>query len=349
VNEGTLVLAKAVATAVSGPLNIGNGTAAAVVVIRGTGGNQIDDGVTVTLNTAGALTGKLRLNNFNERIAILNGNGVVENESGSAGTGTLTVGSGGVFIGTLRDGDGVGVDGQLGLTKSGDATFSLQGNAFHTGPTQVNGGVLEISGSFGGSTITVSNSTLTGAGFISSPVNLVSGGLVTGNLSISAQVNVGLGGTLSGTGTASKVNALSGGRVAPGDGVGTLRAGDFTLNPGALLMYQLNTPSIAGGGVNDYIIATGSLNLDGMLQITEMLEFTAGIYPLFKYGAELTNDGLDIDPVFLAAHPGSFIDVSMPNQVSLVVVPEPTSALLLVSGAALTLRRRTVRKATNIA
>jgi len=48
--------------------------------------------------------------------------GIVENESGSAGIGTLTVNVAPLvshfFNGTLRNGDGVGIDGTLALTKT---------------------------------------------------------------------------------------------------------------------------------------------------------------------------------------------------------------------------------------
>jgi fibronectin-binding autotransporter adhesin len=78
----------------------------------------------------------------------------------------------------------------------------------------------------------------------------------------------------------------------------------------------------------------GSLILDGILQVTELAGFGDGTYRLFDYTGTLTDNQLDLESAFLAAHPGSFIDVSTANQVNLVVLPEPASAVLLLGGIA---------------
>jgi hypothetical protein len=110
-----------------------------VVVLSGTGGNQIADSSVVTFTDSGLGGAILRMNNMNETVAGLSsfGGGIVENEAGVAGTATITVTvpAGGFqsFDGKLRDGDGVGTDGTLALTKAGAGNLTLSGASTHTG------------------------------------------------------------------------------------------------------------------------------------------------------------------------------------------------------------------------
>ena len=128
--------------------------------------DQIADTSIITFNGSGANAGIFRLNNKNETLGGLNssgGAGIVENESGSASTATLTVNvASGTqsFSGTLRNGDGTGTDGTLAFIKTGAGTQILSGTNTYTGVTTVNAGVLQI-GSSGS----------TGTGAVSVPVS----------------------------------------------------------------------------------------------------------------------------------------------------------------------------------
>ncbi len=107
----------------------------------------------------------------------------------------------------------------------------------------------------------------------------------------------------------------------------------------------LRSIALAMVGVNDLVTTNGALTLDGTLVVTELPGFGNGLYRLFDYAGALTDKGLDLQAGFLAAHPGSTIVAVIPNQVNLVVIPEPGATALLVAfaGAGLCLCRRRAR------
>jgi fibronectin-binding autotransporter adhesin len=231
ISNGVLKLAKTGVNSVQGPLTIGNGSALAVAQLGGTGGNQILDTIVPTFAGTGATAGILRMNNLNETVAGLSsaaGAGIVENESGAAGTSTLTLNVPGAqtFTGIFRNGDGVGTDGVLALAKIGVGTQTLTGTHTHTGPTSVTAGTLLNNGLFSNSAVTVS-----------------SGGIVGGTGTFSA-------------GLIGNVN----GRISPGTAttVGTLTANALTLNAGSFVDLEF-------GATNDLVNITsaGGLGLNG--------------------------------------------------------------------------------------
>ena len=96
--------------------------------------------------SAGAI---LRLNAFNAAIGSLAGAGTVEN--GGAANVTLTAGgdnSSTTFSGALQN----GATSTFGLTKVGNGALTLSGTNTHTGNTVVNGGVLNVTGTWTGNT-----------------------------------------------------------------------------------------------------------------------------------------------------------------------------------------------------
>jgi len=135
-----------------------------------------------------------------------------------------------------------------------------------------------------------------------------------------------------------------GGTVAPGTSPGTLNSGAFSLDSNSLIKFELAQAGVTGGGVNDLINVAGPLTLDGTLQVLELSGFGNGSYPLFTYTGALTNNVLNLQPAFVASHPGSFIDVTPANQVNLMVVPEPVASVSLLMGAGGLLAGRRRRK-----
>lgn len=294
VTEGILSLAKLNATAVPGPLVIGNGSSQAVLKLdtAGTGSNQIADNIIPTFTGNGATAGILRMNNRNETIGGLAsplGEGVVENEAGAAGTGVLTVNVTGTqtFGGSLRNGDGAGTDGTLALTKSGAGTQILSGASTHTGATTISAGTLTVDGTLGaGTTVSVgSNATLNGSGALSGAVSVNNGGTLSGNGTYTGLVSVANGGTLSGNATLSTVTTVSGSRISPGSGTtpATLTIGALTLAGGSVLNFEFGGTSdfVHVTGVGGLILNGGTFNLfeaGGIIPLT-----TNGTYNLLGY------------------------------------------------------------------
>jgi subtilase-type serine protease len=111
---------------------------------------------------------------------------------------------------------------QGSLVKSGAGRLILEGNNSYRGDTLVNGGLLSVNGS------------------------------------LASAVQVNAGATLGGNGQVGALTARSGGRVAPGNSIGTLQVnGDVIFEPGSTYAVELS-PS-----ASDRIIATGSATVTG--------------------------------------------------------------------------------------
>jgi len=199
----------------------------------------------------------------------------------------LTVGSNNLdklFSGAIQDGGlSAGVGGSF--TKTGTGKLNLTGISTYTGATTINGGTL----------------------------------FVNGSLTATSLVTVNSGGTLGGAGTINgPVTVANGGTLAPGNSPGTITMGTLTLNSGSLVNYELATPGIVGGGVNDLTIVNGNLTLDGTLNITALPGFGAGVYRIFNYTGALTDNGLALGTVPLGF--SETVDTSVANQVNLDVI-----------------------------
>ena len=178
---GTLRLNNAGAPAITGNITIGDAPATTgqdILLLSGSGGNQIADTSVLTLNGTTTNAGTLRMGGLSETVgglASTGGAGIIEN--GAAGSSTLTLS----VTATDRDFNGIlqdGAAGSLAVTKTGTAQQSFTGTSTYTGPTQVDGGTLSIAGTNTSNALAVANTatlkldsaTLTGA------INLAAGG-----------------------------------------------------------------------------------------------------------------------------------------------------------------------------
>lgn len=135
------------------------------------------------------------------------------------------------------------------------------------------------------------------------------------------------------------VNVASGGVLDPGDEAGfddltgVLTTGALSLASTSLLDFD-----IGGEGVlNDTVVVTGDLTLDGLLRINQLQRFdTSDVFTLFTFAGNLTDNGLAIDPasqeIFgVPAQDAASIVIqfnpSGPGGVVLLVIPEPGAAV----------------------
>src|SRR5215472_3843739 len=240
-------------------LNFNNASSAGnAVIINNNGGvvsfnnNSTAANATITTNSGGLTLFNDNSNGGNAQF-IANAGGIVDfsNTAGPANDGNISAGSiagaGNYFLGSnqltvgsnnlsttvsgvisdcgptgLDCGAGSGATGG-GLTKVGSGTLTLSGANTYTGPTLVNGGILNVTGS------------------LVSAVTVNSGGMLTGN------------------GTIGGLDVGSSGAVAPGNSIGTLRvAGDVSFEQGSVYQVKANA-----AGKSAMISATGAASIDG--------------------------------------------------------------------------------------
>lgn len=270
-----------------GNLQISNASVTLLGANSHAGATTISSGSTLYANATGALSnlsaitvdtgGRLDLGNDDQTIGALAGAGSVT--SGGPGR-VLTTGgdnSSTIFAGDLQNGAGT-----LGITKIGSGTMTLSGTAnSYTGATLVSGGTLNVNGSIASSSL----------------------------------LTVASGARLAGSGTVGSTTVQSGGRIAPGNSIGTLNvAGDLTLASGSILDFELGSPGAAANpaaGTSDRIAVSGNLVLDGIINLGQSgtpADGAAGLgyYRLISYNGTLTDNGLAIGTTPALADPAAY-------------------------------------------
>ena len=173
------------------------------------------------------------------------------------------------------------ISGSGTLDKAGIGTLILSGTDSYTGLTTVTDGTLRVNGSLAGA------------------VTAQTGAILAGIGSIAGAVTVADGATL-----------------APGNSPGTLTVGSLLLNDASKLAFEFDTPGVIGGGVNDLVVVTGGLTLDGQLTIAPLTDFGTGSYRLFNYGSLAADNGL----VIVSGPAGYNFEVATgANEVNLIV------------------------------
>jgi autotransporter-associated beta strand protein len=297
----------------------GNGAAAGSNMLLSTGTG------TITLNNAAAVVTYNATNNPNG--AVFSGN---LNLGGV--TRTFNIGDSSAAEDDLTVSAAISGGSGAGLMKDGDGTLTLSGHNTYSGPTTVSAGRLLVHGSHtGGDAYTVQGgATLGGAGSIGSVVD---------------------------------VNA--GGRLAPGASIGTLAiGGNLALAGGSIFEWEFNSDKVTA----DLLNLDGDLNLDPLGGVSLDLTDLADPVRALAYGTRLTMisysgdwnggifDGYANNSKFFSGLNEWKIryddllpelnGVSFANFVTLTIVPEPTSLVLLI-GAMLGLTFRRCRQRRN--
>jgi outer membrane autotransporter protein len=216
-----------------------------------TNGDGSDTTFSGTISGSGGLVkvgeGTLTLSGNNSYTGgtLLNEGTLAVGSSRALGTGTLTLADGTTLQAAA---DGLALANAVRLL--GDTTVDTQSNTLTlSGPISGAGGLDKI----GSGTLTLTGaSTYTGDTNVNEGVLNVSGSLVSA-------VSVNQGGTLTGTGTIGGLSVGSGGIVAPGNSIGTLRvAGDVSFDDGSIYRVKANA-----AGKSAMISATGAASIDG--------------------------------------------------------------------------------------
>ena len=162
-----------------------------------------------------------------------------------------------------------------------------------------------------------------------------------------------LEGTLSGSGTIGNARIQPGATLAPGTSPGTFQTGDLVFDGGSILALEFASASLA-----DKVAVTGGVTLTGDVELSLSLGYfpasrdvftiiandgndpveTFGGFALFSFVGNQLSEG----ETFIAA--GAEWTISYTggtgNDVTLSVIPEPSSSLLMIAGLAVMLRRR---------
>ncbi|MDW8307839.1 MAG: hypothetical protein RMK20_00545 [Verrucomicrobiales bacterium] len=225
-------------------------------------------------------------------------------------------------------------NGGLDVQATGSGKLLLNGIKTYLGQTKVTTGTLQLAAASG-----IPNST-----------NISVASAATFDVSLTTFI-LGSGQTLQGNGTVVG-NVTADGTIAPGTSPGTLTLrNDLNLTSLAVLSFELaGNNTTVGGGVNDLLVVSGNLTLDGTLNVTELgagsflLANAGDKWRLINYGGTLADNGLALGSM-PTLQPGLFfaIDTATAGQVNLMVVPEPSAALLGLLGG-LTLLARSRRK-----
>ncbi len=315
-DAGTLTLSGA--NIYTGATTVSAGTLkAGVASVAGVSGAFGYNSAITLANTAGVT---MDITGFNTQIGSLTGGGTTGGNV-TLGAATLTVGgdhtSPAAYAGIISS-TGAGA-----LTKIGNGTQILSGANTYTGVTNVNAGKL----------------------------------LVNGSISSSSLTTVASGATVGGSGTIGALTVSSGGFINPGNSPDTLDLIGAYTQAGT---YNAEiTANTVGNGTTGYdqISVTGAVNITGgslnamftaglytngdliFILLNDMTDGITGTYAGLAQGATVTSyGGFDWTISYTADSVGNTFTLG--NDIALMAIPEPSTALLGCLGVLLLLRRR---------
>ncbi|MFC5768463.1 autotransporter-associated beta strand repeat-containing protein [Thauera sinica] len=306
-------------TIAAGTLQLGNGGTTGSIL-----GNVADNGVLAfnrsdTYVFGGAVSGSGELHQIGSGTTVLT-NASTYSGGTAIGSGTLQLGDGGttgsIAGDVANDGrlvfdraDRVTFDGEISgsgeVVQAGAGVTILTGDNSYDGPTTISNGWLYINGN---------QSAANGPTTAASGTRLGGDGTVGGDVVIADNATLGPG-------------------SQPQTPATLTIEGNLTLNPNAILFYNIVQANVAGGALNDLTVVQGDLILDGIINVVDFGQTLGpGIYRIFNYGGSLSipNDGLQLGsymtapatpqeaPVATGPLTGFFVQTAVPNQVNLV-------------------------------
>ena len=349
VNEGILNLSGV--TSFAGPVVVGDGLGAAdSVSLTMDGMNQLGGASPLTVQSDGLLLVDTGSQDTVATLSVAAGH-VQINATGSLTASSLTMTGGAISdTGSLKIQNSVTATSDAGgqaatIAPSVDLLGDLRTFTVNDGPGDED---LVVTGTIGNGGVTKMGAgtlRLAGTNTYDGLTTVVQGTLLLTGSIVNSDTFVANGATLRGQGSVGALTIDTGASLAPGATVGTLDTMNLTINPGTFLFFDLSVPGVIGNGLNDLIGVNGDLTLDGTLSVNELAGFGYGTFTIIEYSGMLTEDnGLEIDPAFLSAYPGSTIAIdSATKRVNLVVVPEPGTFMLLLAAGAIGLVMRGVR------
>jgi autotransporter-associated beta strand protein len=203
------------------------------------------------------------------------------------------------------------ISGPGGLAKIGAGNLILSGTNIYSGVTVVSNGTLTLQ---------------TNASIANSSVIDVKGGATLNASTLVNPLTIGSGKTLTGAGLiVGRVVADTGANVAPGTSPGTLNVSSNLTFNNANLIFELNTASTEGSGVNDLINAR-DITLSGLntLNIIPLTALGAGPYNLMRYTNSLTGDGSNLSVGGGSRYTWT-VDTSLANVIRITPAGAPAS------------------------
>jgi len=320
ITAGSLWLGKTSGVnAIAGDIQLGDGSGSDV--LRLNADNQIADTSVITLTgSTASQRGWFQLQGHNETVGGIAssapGHGLVANEAATGSNSALTLNVVGSyeFSGLIRDGSVAG--GSLAIVKTGVGRQILSGSSTYSGSTVVNAGVLQVAS--------------TGRLAATSSVTVSAGAELQVFGSINAAAPVSVAGLLSGTGSIGAVT-LSG-TLAPGASIGEITTRGLTWNGGAIAAFELGGSNNASDRISilgDFLKGTGGAFRFDFQNGGYWDGVHATVYTLATWTGSTNFAAEDFSLTGLGSGLTGSFEIAA-NSLNVVVVPEPSSAALLL-------------------